>query len=224
MLGDNQRYEVKMVFSGLHLGEIRSWVLAHTDSFRKAFPPRQVNNIYFDTWDFELKAAHVQGVAERAKLRFRWYGETWLAHDGQLEIKIKKSNLGYKEIQAILGDIDISRVSWSEILEFLKSRISDRFLYILNNTVPVLINLYQREYYVSFDGLVRVTLDYDMRAFSQSFWPKPNINKPQPLQNVIVIEMKANVVHDQRISDALAQFPLYCSAFSKYLTGIEKEC
>jgi len=220
-LTENKRYEIKMVFDRLRLEEVRSWVLSHTHSFRTAFPPRRVNNIYFDTQDFDFLTAHANGVAERAKLRFRWYGEKWIAENGQLEIKKKIANLGNKDIHGIQGTVDISRSNWREIRQFLKANSPDKFKFLLNNTAPVLINLYDREYFVSFDGLVRLTLDYKLRAFGQAFGLTPNIDRPQPLKNVVVIEMKADASFHQKIADALAEFPLYCSAFSKFLTGIE---
>ena len=65
-------------------------------------------------------SAYIQGVAERAKIRFRWYGKTWVAENGQLEIKKKFSNLGSKEIHKIDGLIDISQENWTEIFSHLQ--------------------------------------------------------------------------------------------------------
>lgn len=210
-----------MVFDALRLDEVRSWVYVHSDAYWRAFPVRQVNNIYFDTYERDLIMDHINGVSERAKFRFRWYGDTWTARDGQLELKQKRGELISKVIQAINKTIDLNEMSWGEVLDLLMKKSSDRFCTLLRNTDPVLINQYWREYYVSVDELVRVTLDYDMRAFGQSFGFSPNISMPQPLNNNVIIEVKAEIKDSSRVSDSLAEFPLYCSKFSKLLVGSE---
>jgi len=71
------------------------------------------------------------------------------------------------------------------------------------------------------DGLIRVTLDYNMRAFEQTFGFSPNISFPQTLRNNIVIEMKSTKSNHKKVADSLAEFPLYCTQNSKYLNGME---
>ncbi len=218
---EKYRYEIKMVFDALRLHEVRSWVYGHSDAFHVAYPTRQVNNIYFDTIERNLMMDHLDGVANRAKVRFRWYGESWLTEGAQIEVKIKESQLGYKKIQSVPDTIDISKSSWAEIIEFLQGDSSDEFSFLIRSLVPVVINQYRREYYVSMDGLVRVTLDYDMRAFGQSFGIRPNTSFQQMLQNNVVIEMKSTKNNHKRIADSLAEFPLYSTQNSKYLNGME---
>ncbi|MBT3323024.1 MAG: VTC domain-containing protein [Anaerolineae bacterium] len=215
------RYEIKMVFNALRLDEVRSWVYSHSAAFRVPYPPRQVNNIYFDTLERDLMMNHLDGVAERAKVRFRWYGENWVTKGGQIETKIKKSRLGYKNTQKVSETIDISQASWTEILELLKRDSSENFVFLLENLTPVLINQYKREYYESMDGLIRVTLDYDMHAFEQPFGFSPNTSFQQTQLNNVIIEMKSAKNNHKEIADALAEFPLYCTQNSKYLNGME---
>lgn len=215
------RYEIKMIFDALRLDEVRSWVYSHSDAFQIPFPPRQVNNIYFDTIERDLMTEHLDGVANRAKVRFRWYEESWLTKGGQIEIKVKNSQLGYKNIHKLSEVMDISQYTWVEIVEFLQKDMPEDLKLLFNNLSPVIINQYQREYYVSMDGLIRVTLDYDMRAFEQSFGFSPNINFEQPLRNNVIIEMKSTKINHKRIADSLAEFPLYCTQNSKYLNGME---
>ena len=218
---DKLRYEIKMVFDALRLDEARSWVYAHSSAFCVAYPPRQVNNIYFDTIERELMMNHIDGVADRAKVRFRWYGESWVTEGGQIEQKIKRSRLGYKKIQLLSETIDISQSSWDEILEHLYQDSDKEFEFLLKDMMPVLINKYMREYYVSMDGEIRITLDYDMRAFGQVFGLSPNTNYEQAVQNNVVIEMKSAKKNHKKLADALAEFPLYTTQNSKYLDGME---
>ncbi len=164
---------------------------------------------------------HIDGVAERAKVRFRWYGETWLAKNGQIEIKMKQAQLGYKKNQPILTEIDIARLSWREIMTMLHENSENDFSSLLENLTPVVINQYRREYYESMDGVIRVTLDYEMRAFEQSFGLSPNLDFEQSLRNDVIIEMKAMKKSHAKMANALAKFPLYCTQNSKYLNGME---
>ncbi len=220
-MDDKLRYELKMIFDALRLDEVRSWVFAHSDAFRVRYPPRQVNNIYFDSIEHNLMTEHINGAADRAKVRFRWYGKSWVAEDGQIEIKVKTGQLGYKKHQSILSSIDISQLTWREILTEFHENSADDFASLLDDLEPVLINQYKREYYESMDGVIRITLDYEMRAFQQSFGFSPNISFEQTLRNDVVIEMKAAKNDHTRIADALAEFPVYCTQNSKYLNGME---
>jgi len=217
----NLRYEKKMIFDALRLGEVRSWVYSHSNAFKVAYPPRQVNNLYFDTPERLLMTEHANGVANREKFRFRWYGENWCAREGNIEIKKKIGHLGYKITHPINNIIDFSRLDWREIIRLLKEKSSGDFSFLLDNLKPVVINQYQREYFVSADEKIRVTLDYDMKAFGQSFGFSPNITFRQLLVNNVIIEMKATMDECQRIADALAEFPLRCVQNSKYLNAME---
>lgn len=141
----NLRYEKKMVFNALRLGEVRSWVYSHSDAFRVAYPPRQVNNIYFDTPERSLMTDHANGIANREKFRFRWYGESWHVREGQIEIKKKIGRLGYKTTQPIKNAIDIPHLDWRNIIHLLKEESSEEFSFLLDNLTPTIINQYQRE-------------------------------------------------------------------------------
>lgn len=214
------RYEKKMVFNALRLDEVRSWVYSHTDAFKVAYPPRQVNNIYFDTPDCLLMLDHDNGVANREKFRFRWYGENWCVQEGQFEIKKKIGHLGYKIIHPIKHTIDLGSLDWRKITHIFKEESNEEFSFLLENLIPMIINQYEREYFVSGDGRIRVTLDYKMKAFGQSFGFSPNITFPQPLVNNVIIEIKAAKNEHQRIADSLAEFPLRCVQHSKYLNAM----
>ena len=51
-LGES-RYEIKMVFDNLRRFEVESWIQMHSCAFKVAFPDRQVNNIYFETFSLD---------------------------------------------------------------------------------------------------------------------------------------------------------------------------
>ncbi len=215
------RYEIKMVLEAQRLGEVRSWVLSHPAAFRVAFPRRQVNNIYFDTPDRRLADEHIQGVAQRAKLRFRWYGDTWVTPGGQLEVKIKEGQLSRKLIHPITARLNLLAQQWREIMGALHTECPEGIAGHLGRLSPVLINQYQREYFISAEGTLRLTLDYQLRAYDQTFGFSPNTRFPQPLLDNLVIEIKAPAKAHSQVADALAAFPLRVTDNSKYLSGLE---
>lgn len=222
MMSDiNLRYELKMVFTALQLAEVRSWILSHSYAFRKAYPHRYVNNIYFDTSKWDMLGAHLDGVEKRAKVRYRWYGQTWSPSQGQIEIKHKQSNVGYKKQQNCPDELLLNKSSWSVITQQLKAQSGKEFRELFDFFIPVLINRYRREYYVSADNTIRVTLDYDMKAFAQTFSSKPNIKYEEPLRNNVVVEVKADQKYHHNVADVLAELPLYSQQHSKYLNGLE---
>lgn len=217
----NLRYEQKMVFDAQRLPEVRSWVLSHSKGYREAYPSRYVNNIYFDTLDWDMLLSHLDGVARREKVRYRWYGKTWTPGKGQIEVKVKQAQLGFKKQQRISLPLSLENKSWRTLLRVLKENSSGEFSELFDLFTPVLINRYQREYYVSGDGNVRITLDYGMEAFEQVHSFSPNTKFKQLLQNNVVIEVKADQIYHQSVADVIAEFPIYTQQHSKYLNGLE---
>ena len=215
------RYEIKMLYDGLRYGEVISWINGHSQLFQKAYPSRQVNNIYFDTQDMAFKDAHDQGVFDRFKVRFRWYHKSWNTKKGQLEIKQKYGNLGKKKIFPILADIDLKSQSWEFIHNRIRSELNLETQLLFDTTRPVLINHYQRDYYINAEGIIRITLDKDHKIFDQGVGQKPNISYKLPVRNTLVLEYKTTSSHHQELSDVLEEFPLYSTAHSKYLIGTE---
>ncbi len=215
------RYEIKMVFNGLQTGLVRSLIIGHSQLFKKAYPSRQVNNIYFDTEDFQLKDAHIQGANSRIKIRQRWYHDTWKLSNSQFEIKSKSGNLGSKTVFPIPIEIDLSIISWNDLRALIRPFINQENQHLLINTSPVLINSYQREYFESADQLIRITLDTRMNSLSQVFNIRPNLQRKKPLRNACIMEIKADSTHNQEIASVLAEFPQYCMAYSKYIYGTE---
>ena len=69
------RYERKFAIRDRNLEDIRGIVALNSAHFSTAYPPRRVNNIYFDTLDFRNHLDTSEGVGIRAKHRVRWYGE-----------------------------------------------------------------------------------------------------------------------------------------------------
>jgi SPX domain protein involved in polyphosphate accumulation len=218
---ENKRYEIKLVYDGLRMDEVASWIRTHPFLFRREYPTRQVNNIYFDTIEMNLRYEHIQGVNSRYKLRYRWYYNTWLTNKGILEVKHKSGKLGKKESFPIENELDLTNLSWYQIQERIRSELTPEWKSLLDSTRPVLINSYVRDYYIDAEREIRITLDTRQKAYLQVFKLKPNLTLKTPICNTLVLEVKAGKIHHRKIADVMAAFPHYGSAHSKYLEGTE---
>lgn len=216
------RYELKMTYAQTWLQEVQSWILGHPTAFVTAYPPRWVNSIYFDTPDLDSFNDHLAGVPERRKLRFRWYGENLRLARGQMEIKNKSERASWKVVQPIDQEFDLETMEWSQIMDGLRQHSSGMTQELLSVVRPTLLDVYWREYYVSSDGLVRLTLDSDLRAYDERFASQPNLWFRQPLEETVILELKGDVALARVLADILAHFPNRVERRSKYVDALEK--
>ena len=220
-----RRYELKLVASETALSVIRSWVRLHPEGFRTAFPPRRVNSIYLDTPGYRNLSENLAGVPDRQKLRLRWYGAlntnlNPIVENPVLEVKIKEGHMGQKQQEKLSCTLDLT-THWPAVLGTVKTAVSPPFLPLLKqHSQPTILNSYQREYFVTPDGQVRLTLDYDQRVFDQRLSLMPNWKRPLPIEKELVIELKASPEQAERLTAIIGRFPLLRSRNSKYVKGV----
>jgi len=213
----SQRHEIKMVFENTSRFEVETWIRLHSRAFVTAFPNRRVNNLYFDTGSFDSYNDHISGAHERRKLRFRWYGNDLQRGLGQIEIKHKTDMVGWKDTCPIPSPIELDRFSWSEIRETMCQHTRGAFSELIATSQPMLINSYERQYYITADGMIRLTLDYDIRGYDQTLSINPNFIFPLPARDLVIIEFKAPPSQIKDLANVMAEFPLPVEAFSKYV-------
>ncbi len=232
------RYEIKLPCDPPHFDEIESWVRLHPAQWRVAYPPREINNIYFDSADYQDLDANLGGFAERVKLRLRWYGPdktavasypdpkaTGVWHRPQLELKCKDGMAGWKGINRLDQNfrLDLTRVTWPVARRALRAALAPQArLWLDDSPFPALINRYHRAYYVTPDEVARLTIDTALQAYGQRFSARPNVTRPAPIEAQAVIELKAAATPEgvRRLSQALADFPVRVYRFSKYVQGM----
>ena len=218
------RYEFKIPCDPVLQPEVEAWVRLHPAHWRVSYPPRQVNSIYFDSPDLHDLNANLSGVGRREKLRLRWYGPDLTRIAGaQLERKCKDGLAGWKEMAFFLGSLDLTGVTWPALLTKLREGLdAPARLWLDARAGPVLINCYQRAYYETPDGVLRLTLDTQLRAYDQRFSLLPNLSRLALQPEQMVIELKAPVddLSIQRLSRVLLTFPARVDRFSKYLRGV----
>jgi hypothetical protein len=215
------RYEVKMTCSDLHLPNVRAWVNLHPETFIEAYPPRRVNSVYFDTYEVGCLDQNLIGISERAKARFRWYGEDCSRVEGVLELKRKANQLGRKELFPVPVPIDLGGISWSDFMQRLREQLSgSAAVWMAGAEQPTLITRYMREYYESRDHQVRLTIDYDQVAYEQITHSTPNLEVRAPIPSLVVVEVKAEEALYRRVSNVLSSLPLQVGRNSKYVNGV----
>jgi hypothetical protein len=217
-----KRYEVKMTCSEMYLPDVRSWVRLHPEAFIEAYPPRQVNNLYFDTQELGGFVEHVNGASTRSKLRYRWYGEDYAAIRGTLELKHKSNQLIWKEYCPIPITFDLTAISWADFTQVLRQHAQGTMsVWLSAQDRPTLLNSYWREYYESIDHQVRITIDYAQKAYEQITHVVPNLTVRAPSEGPVVIELKADPSLHRRVSNVLSLLPMQVERNSKYVTGVQ---
>jgi SPX domain protein involved in polyphosphate accumulation len=222
-MAEELRYERKFYISDVSLSDVLLAVKMNTADFSEIFHVRQINNIYFDTPGFESYYDNTDGAYNRAKARIRWYGDTFSkAVTPTLELKIKKGLLGYKR-NFILPDFEIDeRITKDKLTRLLLSAVGDESLKSYIHTLqPVLLNVYTRQYFISFDKTVRLTIDTGMHYYKMMSFQSLFISKIRD-DNGIVLEMKYNVENEEIINKISAQLPFLMTKNSKYLQGVSR--
>ena len=86
--------------------------------------------------------------------------------------------------------------------------------------MPVLINHYQRRYFVTPDDVLRLTIDTTLHAYDQRATTQPNLKRPLPQAQCVIVELKSPIDAVRRLSAALTHFPASVDRFSKYVQGV----
>lgn len=218
------RYEVKIPLPAHWLADVETWVRLHPAQWRVTYPPRQVNNIYFDTARYDGLNANLSGAGEREKLRLRWYGlDTTLVVGGNLERKRKQGMAGWKEIVPVEGEFALAATTWHALAHNLRTAVAPAVVQWLDVfAVPTLINHYWRAYYATPDDAIRLTIDTALCAYDQRAGACPNLTRRAHVDATIVVELKADPqdADYMRLSNALASFPAPVDRFSKYVRGL----
>jgi hypothetical protein len=215
------RREVKFVARASELDRLLAWLRLHRAGFRRAFPPRWVNNLYFDSYDYSAFSENLVGGSERAKVRYRWYGDSLTPDSGALEVKVKRNVFGWKLRYAISRSPYRPGVTLNAVVRALRDGLpTEGRLWLEANPMPVLINRYLRRYLVSSDESVRVTVDTDQSVRDQRLRSQPNVSRHSRPADTLVVEFKF-APHQFDVASAWLQgIPIRVSRHSKYIQGV----
>jgi hypothetical protein len=222
---NNYRSEIKFVCYKQNYSLIKNWIKFHKFNFFKEYEDRNINNIYFDSLDYKAFNDNLVGLPSRLKVRYRWYGNLFSdnkKNEGSLEFKFKKNIYGYKKVFKI-KDLTLNLNSyWKEIKNKIIKELTPEYKILFDkNSEKILINRYKREYFISRNKKLRVTLDRNIEVFDQRrALVKPNFKFKNFTQDHLVIEFKFNKEDKVFLNDLDINIPIKASRNSKYINGV----
>ncbi len=225
MNGDEEndfRFERKFHIQEVSTAEVIHWVMRSPALFREAFHERAINNIYLDTPGLASYFENVSGIADRTKMRIRWYGNLLgPVRRPVLEYKIKRGAVGTKDaypmrpftVERGFGIDDLRPVMQDPALP-------ESVRIALSHVEPALINRYRRRYFISADHQYRITVDWGLEFYRVHRHDNQFLSRMQ-LTGSSVMELKYSgdlLALDDHITNF---FPFRVTRMSKYVTGLE---
>ena len=214
------RREVKFVVPGTDLGKLRSILdancrrLVHNDRIST------VRSIYFDDVRLSACQANLAGVGKRQKLRLRWYDSLEPGAGFFFEIKWRDNRVTGKHRLQLRAATPLTGMSYRQIMDSLIEALPAQHVeQVLRSSEPVAIVEYKREHFASFDGTLRITLDYDLAFYDQTGKANVNTSFPHRLPNLIVVEGKTPVGRERELKQLLYPLSLRAGRCSKYVHG-----
>lgn len=217
------RYERKMTLEKQYKQRAKMDILCHPYGFRFDYPSRNVNSIYFDTAVQSCYVGHTDGDFNREKIRLRWYGNL---HETSVSLYIESKRrvgaMGQKD-RYFAGMCDTKMLLDDEeflMLFLANSELPEDIKMKLKCLKPVLTIRYLRDYFVSFDGRIRLTRDIDLKMINYTGCAvEPSA---YAISSGAVLELKYDASCDNVARRVANGFKFAVCGFSKYVTAIEK--
>jgi SPX domain protein involved in polyphosphate accumulation len=200
-ISDQPRYERKFLLNTLQSVGLNQLIKLNPAGFREAYAPRRINNIYYDTSDFSHFRENIAGVSPRKKVRVRWYGQFDEIKSPVLEIKSKTGEVVTKS---------------SHVVTSISTETINTFFNTVNYQ-PVLKNSYLRQYFISADKTVRLTIDTQVE-FSGS--NSVVSQAPDKQISATIVELKYALSEEEQAIRVASSLPFRLTKSSKYEQGV----
>ena len=213
---ENFRYERKFIIKNkISNLNIESILTSSKLIFSQHFEDRIVNSIYFENKELSSITENFDGLNLKKKIRLRWYGDSNSIKNSSLEIKLKKGLLNKKKIYKIENfDEPFTYSNMDRINAFLKKKFK-----FLKDYSSISSTHYKRKYFISFNKLIRATIDdkifyKKLSSFRNFEVEKNDLNK--------ILEIKYSSKLDNYIRHQLSNIKLRVSKNSKFVNSIIK--
>lgn len=216
------RYERKFFLQTMDRISVESIILSHPAFFSEVYYERYVNNIYFDTLNFNNFEDNIQGNLNRQKYRIRWYGAMLSEIESpNLELKARIGLIGRKESYGLNSFVVDKGICILNVVDLInESNINSTLKFTLQDQIPVLLNRYRRKYYESNDKKFRITIDDDQSFYKIKAYNNDFLYKYEDSDSIIV-ELKYNINSDSEVANITNALPFRLTKSSKYARGIE---
>lgn len=217
---DDARWERKCALHLQWVDELLIWIDQQPYAFGRAFPNRTVRSLYFDSAMLDDFVENLAGTSVRKKLRLRWYDDD--SRRATLEVKSKRNQLGVKHSFKIELPQPLEDLEFTDLPGILAAQLPEHALPLLTRgAVPAALITYDRRYFVSADGRIRVTLDENIQTWEQLGCRRLNDRRPDAFPHVVVLEIKYAAEFDSELRSMLGFLPGRISRFSKYAIGLQ---
>jgi SPX domain protein involved in polyphosphate accumulation len=214
------RQELKFLIPAEDRYRALCWIWHSDAGFYREYPDRQVNNIYFDSYNYDAYGENLSGTTSRKKIRYRWYGLSLTPTVGAMELKYKRNYFNWKRVHKINEIIFCENASWHSIRRELMLQLPRELCHHLQQSpVPVLVNRYQRSYFRSRENGTRITLDTGLSFYKQGR-VSPNFTRKISLLSNIILEVKFPIHLKNQVLELMSGFPFPLSRCSKYCVGV----
>jgi len=216
------RFERKYHVQDLPSEAVEDWVRRCPALFREIYTPRFINNIYLDSPGLAAYFQNLDGLADRTKLRIRWYGDL-LGPVGKpvLEFKIKRGLVGTKAAYRMKPFALERGFGFADLRPVLEDpALPESVRMELAHVEPALINRYRRKYFLSADGHYRITVDtglefYRVHRHDNRFLARSTL----PDSTVMELKYSGDIAD---LNDRITNFfPFRVTRMSKYVSGLE---
>lgn len=217
------RYERKFLITDYTVKDVMQIIKFHPACFTEIYHERIVNNIYFDTLGMRHYYDNVEGEFNRTKVRIRWYGDLFgNIEKPVLEYKIKQGLLGKKRSYKLSSFVLDNSFSRDKILKAVSSNeVPSGVNKEVISLKPLLLNRYNRKYYLSADKKFRVTIDWNLSYYRIAYGSGLFCNKVIDKRSVVV-ELKYDSELEVEAKEIASGFPFMLTKNSKYLQGLER--
>ena len=157
---NNLRIERKFVYQA---GDNSYEYFLINGMFKKIYPKRRVNSIYFDNESLKNVGDNFNGFSNRVKIRLRWYNNLY---DSEVYLEEKKK-INFSTIKKVKSVGKFK--NFNELSNFINSDLQyDNFF--LKNKYTIFKTLYvsyNRDYFEEKTKKLRVTIDKNLRIYKK---------------------------------------------------------
>lgn len=215
-----KRIELKCLYKETDWPFLEKNLLLSDLSFYQPFPPRFINSLYYDSHFLSSIAESLDGSSVRTKFRCRWYGDLIQKTKSTFELKKKLGHISWKVLIKNIFDINSASEKWSDFITPEISTNLGSFGIIATNQCPTSIVRYRRNYFVSCDSKIRVTIDDQLQFFDQRFSSIPNTRISETSHAGLVLEIKLHEKDADLIPVITNIINFTPTRFSKYCESV----
>ncbi len=213
-----RRLEIKAVSRCDAEAELRAALALASCGLRRHHPRRVVQSVYLDNPERTAVADNVAGIAVRTKLRWRWYGTDDGAVRGRLERKRRIGALGEKDVVAPPEPLAVRGADrWRFVADLRRLCPPAAHAWFASAPEPAQWIRYHRDYLISADGRMRVTVDTDLRTLDLTAAAVLGATGIFRRHAVVVLEIKIDPADEAAAHALLQQLPAVVDKSSKFV-------